>query len=557
MRRQRFKIHSTFLFIFGSFFLVMGLFASYIAVGNSPFAYFKAASFDSVPAQIKTLELKKHYGESTTYKVRASYTYRLDGQTYSSSDVALYKSSDNMGSFWQDLYSDLRRAKSRNSAVAFVNPNDPTEALLNRSFRWSMLLVGAIFTSVFGGIGLGIMYYSTKPPRTAPEFNDQARKGIQSDQKAGTRGLLVLAIGLLAIGGMISALVLQQALPAGEYIALLVLVVPILGLLLLRYALIQKKRYQAIGQTLLKMDPVPGAIGGQLGGHFDVGTWRINEDIKISLTCYRTVQRSDETDRTIVWQDHVYGYAKSSGDKTRVRFVFDVTDDLPATRQSIDWKVSCEGVVQIDRQDEQLERSWEVPMEVGQHQSRENKFIPAQFKAAQATKTLEAAQQSAEDQIEVASVGQSFSVISDAGRNLGGTTAVAGIGAIFAVAGYFVQKEVFFFGLIFLVIGIIALVSGVYLMGRKLTAIADPITNSVFVGRSWFGIPLGTKNLVSRSRIEFEKKETSSVSDGGTKTTYFAIYATANDQKLKVAEAIAGKRAADVVIAELASRMGK
>ena len=62
-----------------------------------------------------------------------------------SETVALSNISDNFGSYWGDLYQKLRKERSRNNVRAWVNPSNPSESFLDRTFRWGNVAFGSLF----------------------------------------------------------------------------------------------------------------------------------------------------------------------------------------------------------------------------------------------------------------------------------------------------------------------------------------------------------------------------------------------------------------------------
>jgi hypothetical protein len=113
-----------------------------------------------VPATVLSSELHRHRSDgSSTYSVTARYRYSFQGQTFTSDQVGLYSGSDNVGDYWQQLSSRLDRARASNRALqAWVNPSNPTQAYLDRTFRWSTLIFGLTFGGVFALVGAGVMY---------------------------------------------------------------------------------------------------------------------------------------------------------------------------------------------------------------------------------------------------------------------------------------------------------------------------------------------------------------------------------------------------------------
>ncbi|MEE9335193.1 MAG: DUF3592 domain-containing protein [Granulosicoccaceae bacterium] len=164
--------------IFGLIFLLAGLAAAYGSGGMMILGYFTSANWEEVPATIHTVELVSERGDSTTYSVKSSYSYEYNGRNYNSDRVSLSRGNDNIGRYWQDLARSLRADQSSNEAFALVNPNDPTDSLLDRTLRWKSLVFASVFLLLFGGVGGFIMWASLRSSKSRKER-------VQGEQKTG------------------------------------------------------------------------------------------------------------------------------------------------------------------------------------------------------------------------------------------------------------------------------------------------------------------------------------------------------------------------------------
>src|SRR5262245_29631373 len=119
-----------------------------------------ARGWVEVPAQLISVELEEHVDEdSTTYQATATYSYAYAGQEYTSNRVAIDTGSDNIGDFQQRLYSGLRAAHERGAPItAYVDPEEPANAVLNRELRAGLLAMKMMFAFVFGGVGFGLPF---------------------------------------------------------------------------------------------------------------------------------------------------------------------------------------------------------------------------------------------------------------------------------------------------------------------------------------------------------------------------------------------------------------
>ena len=172
--------------LFGLVFLVSGLAAGYFSFGKMTIEYLSSSDWVLVPAQIESVELKINSGESTTYRVEATYGYDYEGQSYRSDKVSLSSGSDNVGTYWQDLNRELQTKQSNNTAQVWVDPDNPSNSLLDRTFRWAQVAFGSLFLLMFGGFGSVAVWYSLKKRKTDNEQLELNRvNGISSNQKSG------------------------------------------------------------------------------------------------------------------------------------------------------------------------------------------------------------------------------------------------------------------------------------------------------------------------------------------------------------------------------------
>ena len=100
MIRRRRQIHNKLYFCIGLFALGIGLAVTYFGAGSMTYRYIETRSWRPVEATIHTLELERNYGDTTSYKVSAEYSYVVDGIRYTNTRVALQNSFDNIGRFW-------------------------------------------------------------------------------------------------------------------------------------------------------------------------------------------------------------------------------------------------------------------------------------------------------------------------------------------------------------------------------------------------------------------------------------------------------------------------
>src|SRR5688572_14512605 len=120
-----------------------------------------AASWVPVSAEIVTVELEEHADDEggSTYETTATYRYDYGGTSYTGTRVAIDTGADNIGGFQNRLYYGLRAAlDSRTTVTAYVDPDDPNRAVLNRQLRPGLFALKGLFAVAFGGVGFGLLF---------------------------------------------------------------------------------------------------------------------------------------------------------------------------------------------------------------------------------------------------------------------------------------------------------------------------------------------------------------------------------------------------------------
>lgn len=535
------------LFAFGLLFFLVGIGVGYSTIGTMTIKYYSSKAWQPVPANISSLKLKESRGDSTTYKVEATYSYYYNGDR-KSNNVAFSDTSDNVGSFWQELHKKLKQDQANGRVQAWVNPNNPDEAILDRTFRWAQVAFGSIFIFMFGGFGSGAMWLSMKPVKPTQEKRQEARTiGIRSKEKSAFWILFLFGSPFFLIGLFTFFLALPDIINKGEYAALFSLIFVFVGAGIMGFAYINQRRYKLIGPTPLFLDPLPGFIGGQVGGKFDVAFRSQNTPVKIVLTCKKRVKRGKNTSTKILWQESLQGYVKQTSKGMSVSFVFDCPDNLPDTSSSsIFWQVRAESDLKMQSKTIKFERNWSIPVEKGEAQAS-SIDIPEYFLKEQSELKEQLAQEQAADLVEFKQHGRYLDVDNTDKRSMGTFFGGCLFGSIFSAAGIFTIMQDWWPGYIFLLIGILCIVGSLFVLGRDIDVRVDTAARMLYTRRKWFGIVLYKREVMLFDPSQFSVKKTSTTTSNKQISEWYKVVVKNNDKYVLIAEAIKGKDVAQAL----------
>lgn len=359
-----------------------------VLVGSALSAVWKNHQMQSWPpvvAHLEHAELHSRQGDNgTIYSVRAIYYYDYEGLTYRSDRVLLgYVQNGNTLAPRLAEYLESALAEGR-PVVAWIDPENPAEAVLYREQGWGPFIATASFGLMFGGVGLALLWLclptrspsSSEPEKSAKSgpatehawqrHHSWSTSSIRSNAKnsVGFVKFFTLIWNLFAFPFAFIALPEVKEKPE----AIIGLLFPLIGvgLMFLTYAM--AKRWRRFGYTPLQMDPYPGAIGGQVGGVIDVPLpFDPNRQFRTSLTCIHSYLsgsgENQERREEIIWQSSGFAYTRDHGAATRLEVLFDVDEglppsDVPNTADYHLWRLR----VQATGSDVEFDRSFDIPV---------------------------------------------------------------------------------------------------------------------------------------------------------------------------------------------------
>lgn len=513
------------------------------------------------PVQANLIDHSLAYSSSgeggTTYKAKASYEYYYNNQKYTAKRVGISGGSDNVGSYHQDMQRKLSRVGNKPMTV-WVNPNEPSQAIIDRSFRYGLLFFYFVFVVVFGGFGLGGMYLvwkhrnagnklvdsdSEKPWTEYAEWLDPIKKDNQKAANYVGLGFAVVWI-FLTTGGFFVAI--KESWFYG--IVVFVFIAP--GFYILYKSIESIKSYRQTGLMPLSLDPFPGSIGGQLGGviYVDKRFTTPPQNTQIEVQSVRKIRRRNDDDSSerkiwyqaarFDWEMGEYGW--------QLRFFFEIPDDQaisspPLDSSGIEWRVilkaETESGIEFKR------RYDDIPVFV----TGQNASFKGLIADRVAASMIEHQQSLVADVLDLQPDHRGYSLYYPMFRSWFGVV-FAAVGLLFTVVGLNIPDIIF--NIVFPLLGIPCFLGGLYALGNSLKVRigAEGISSQ----RKLFGIALKPQFLASFDYQNFKKKQNHSTTKGNETTEYFSILAIGQDkQKVVVATDVEGEMAAKAAIEKL------
>jgi len=552
-----------FLILFALPFFGIGAWMGY-SIGSNLLDASRMKHWQPTDATLQQAGYERHSGDdSDTYEAYAQYTYQFGGQIFTGTRVAIAGGADNIGDYQADLGNRLSRMMSRGEMVTvYVNPEAPSEAIVDPSIRWSMVGFKSIFFFVFGGVGLGLIIFVLRAPKqkdpSAPVFREKpwlANDAWQTEIiKSSSKSAMYFAWGFAAFWNLISSylpfVVYEEVTEKGNMAALIGLLFPVVGLGLLVWAVGRTMEWRRFGPAPVKLDPFPGSIGGHVGGTIDINL-PFDSSVRFSLTLsnlHSYVSGSGKNrsrKESAKWQDVQVAHPSSGAKGSRLSFRFDVPDRLEVSSadQSEDdyyiWRLN----VKADLDGADFDRDYEIPVyATREHSKRLSEFSINQAKTEQHQIDVGAI----ENLINLTYDAGGKSMLFPAGRNIG--TGLLGMlfGGIFAGAGWFltVSEGHWFMGLIFGAVGSVIFLSGLYFMLNSLEVKQDG--RHIRTIRRILGLKVKERVMRHADFVRFSKKVTSTTQSGSKHLIRYSVYAIdRSGQKMVMGEGFEGASQAD------------
>ena len=230
-----------FCLLFAVVFGGVGVFASW-AIGSTVLEAQRAKDWVRVKANVDDAALATSRGSkgSVTYRAEGRYHYAFQGRQYAGSRLGISSvgGSDNIDDWHHEVNARLEDARAAGKPITvWVNPDNPSESVFDREMRWSEVVFLIPFALAFGGVGVGALValgvvLRSKGEGGAQEAVDKAinRRTSSGQGNAAPGFLWFFAFLWNAISFPIAFLAIPDIVERGEWVGLLVLLFPLVGI---------------------------------------------------------------------------------------------------------------------------------------------------------------------------------------------------------------------------------------------------------------------------------------------------------------------------------------
>ncbi len=331
------------LVLFFGVFLVLGATFTYFFFVRPVLEVEQARQWPAISCRVISSRVLSHSGSKngTTYSVDILYSYTVEGRDYRSSR---YDFMGGSSSGYSSKTAVVAQYRPGTTARCYVNPDDPSDAVLEREFTPAMLvgLIPAVF--LFVGVGglLWLFVGGGRGPKLAPRRDGDPPWKLREDWACGriVSSGKPTAIGAWIFAGVWNALSLpvlvvlvNEWMKSRNQMLLVGMLFPVIGVGLLVWAMRATARWLKFGDSVFEMSAVPGVVGGALQGTIRLSQpVRTADGFRVKLSCVNRITTGAGKNRSTV--EHVLwteDQRVDSGMGDRVPVAFYVPPDCRET----------------------------------------------------------------------------------------------------------------------------------------------------------------------------------------------------------------------------------
>jgi hypothetical protein len=311
--------------VFAVSFGAVGFFAAWAMVDTLVDGY---AARDWVRVKAEVL---RYGGDGVQYR------YRVGDRDYTGTrlGVGFLESSEVDGEIDAKL---TAAAAEKQPITVFVNPDKPEQSVVDPSIPWTLVLFMTPFALGFGGVGLGALFMFSRMLRGGKDEDRQPT--MAAGPGAGAVGLWVFGFFWNVIAFPIALIAVPEMIASGEWLGLLVLVFPLIGLFILWAAIRSTWTAIRMGGARITLQPAVPRLGEVVGGNvtFKRGV-TAGDAFKAKLECITV----DNGSPLAHWKAEKETRVIQGPQGPRLAFSFDTPDRLPALAgerdESTTWKL--------------------------------------------------------------------------------------------------------------------------------------------------------------------------------------------------------------------------
>ena len=563
-----------FLILFALPFAGVGAWMGW-SIADAMLESMRMQNWQSTQARLETAGYETHHGDdSTTYQAYATYRYTANGQEYHGDRVGLFSGNDNIGSYQQDTGLRLESLwRNGQPVVIYYDPERPAESIIDRDLRWGMVGFRSIFLFVFGGVGVGLIVFGFLSPKEKdpddPAYadmpwlanDDWQTSSVRSQSRTAMWGVWAFAALWNLVSAPLPFLLVEEVTVKENYLALIGLLFPLVGIALLTWAIRRSREWTRFGPTPVHLDPFPGAIGGHVGGTIDLKLpFDPAHRFHVSLTNLHHYTSGSGKNRSsrekALWQRDAQAAAQPGPEGTRLVFRFDVPDGLDEAdaRQSGDsyhaWRLGL--TAELPGAD--LNRDFSIPV---YRTGARSQSLPERALADAESRQDQLDEADALGLMNMTHTATGKRLHLPAGRN-GGTAALGFLfGAGFAAAGYFILtvEQQLFMGAVFGLLGSLVGLGSLYAGLNSLTVDMDG--GKIRSVRRVLGVPVSIGEMPAHSVSSLSKDSSFQSNSGGKHVMHYTVYALDSaGKKVTLGEGFRGAGDADAAIRVLSREFG-